>query len=153
MAPGAWGRGPPSAQPCGSGRSATHLLGVAGRSSSPGTWGGCGLLARLGHGKALESAASGRAQRRLEGRGRPGAGTLGGREGAEGPAGAPVRQLFRPSPEPCVGAPPLLAGPSPSCQPLAEPGLQRPRAPARSLTLSACTSTQCCPLSPTPQVG
>lgn len=95
------GWGPPSVQPCGSRRSTTHLLGMAGRCSARGPRGGGGLLARLRHGKAAANTASGRAQRRLEGR--PGRGALGGREGAEGPEGAPVRQLFRPSPKPARG--------------------------------------------------
>lgn len=103
------GWGPPSVQPCGSEKSATHLLGMAGSCSAPGPRGGSGLLARLRHGKAAANAASGRAQRRLEGR--PGRGALGGREGAEGPKGAPVRQLFRPSPEPARGLPLACPGP------------------------------------------
>lgn len=101
--------GPPRVQPCGSGRSDTHLLGMAGRCSAPGPRGGSGLLAWLRHRKAAANGASGRAQRTLEGT--PGRGGLGGRKAAEGQEGAPVRQLFRPSPEPARGLP--LAWPGP----------------------------------------
>lgn len=115
------GRGPPSALHRGSGRNATHLLGVAGRCSAPGPRGGGRLLARLGHGEAATSAASGRAQRRLEGR--PGRGSLEGRkEGSGGGNGRAREAAFPTQPRARSGAAPRPAGPSPSCPLLAVAG-------------------------------
>lgn len=109
------GRGPPRAQPCGSGTSATHLLSVAGRRSAPGPRGGGGLLARLGHGEAVGSA---------DWKGGPGGERWErGREGVEGLAGAPREAAFPTQPRTRAGALPHPAGPSPSCPPLAVPGL------------------------------
>ena len=92
------------------GRSATHLLGVAGRAPRP--RGGGGLRARLGHGETGASAASGRARRSLEGRPEPGSA---GRElGRGGAGGRACEAAFPTQPRP-AGAPPRRAGPSSSC--------------------------------------